>query len=83
MSRTQEHNHFFKMLDVEWNTVKAIINRWRKLPRTGRHFRIDERTRRKLIREADIIRATGISDKVFFKIFLDIILKDILDTKTR
>ncbi|XP_053487288.1 anamorsin isoform X1 [Ictalurus furcatus] len=47
-----------KTLDVPWNTVKAIINKWKKwgttvtLPRTGRPSKIDVRTGRKLIREA-------------------------------
>ena len=47
-----------KALDIPWNTVKTVIIKWRKygttvtLPRTGRHSKIDEKTRRKLIREA-------------------------------
>ena len=47
-----------KALDIPWNTVKTIINKWRKygttvtLLRTGRPPKIDERTKRKLVREA-------------------------------
>lgn len=45
-----------KALDIPWNTVKTIINKWRKhgttvtLPRTGRPSKIEEKTRRKLPR---------------------------------
>uniref|UniRef100_A0AAY5K1L0 Transposase Tc1-like domain-containing protein n=1 Tax=Esox lucius TaxID=8010 RepID=A0AAY5K1L0_ESOLU len=47
-----------KTLDMPWNTVKAIIIKWRNygttetLPRTGGPSKIDEKTRRKLVREA-------------------------------
>ena len=47
-----------KALDIPWNTVKTVIIKWRKygttetLPRTGRPSKIDEKTRRKLVREA-------------------------------
>lgn len=47
-----------KELNIPWNTVKTIIIKWRKygttvtLPRTGRPSKIDDKTRRKLIREA-------------------------------
>lgn len=47
-----------KALDIPWNTVKKVIIKWRKyattvtLPRTGRPSKIDEKTRRKLVREA-------------------------------
>ncbi|XP_077348675.1 ubiquitin carboxyl-terminal hydrolase 14 isoform X1 [Lithobates pipiens] len=47
-----------KALDIPWNTVKTIVIKWRKygttvtLPRTGRPPKIDEKTRRKLVREA-------------------------------
>ncbi|XP_053320788.1 general transcription factor IIF subunit 1-like [Spea bombifrons] len=46
-----------KALDIPWNTVKAVIIKWRKygttetLPRTGRPSKIDEKTRRKLVKE--------------------------------
>uniref|UniRef100_A0A803JMT1 Transposase Tc1-like domain-containing protein n=1 Tax=Xenopus tropicalis TaxID=8364 RepID=A0A803JMT1_XENTR len=47
-----------KALDVPWNTVKTVIINCRKygttvtLPRTGCPSKIDEKTRRKLVREA-------------------------------
>ena len=47
-----------KALDIPWNTVKTIINKWRKygttltLLRTGRPPKIDGKTKRKLVREA-------------------------------
>ncbi|KAM4031045.1 uncharacterized protein ACNLHF_018613 isoform 1-T2 [Anomaloglossus baeobatrachus] len=47
-----------KSLDIPWNTVKTVIKKWHKfgttvtLPRTGRPSKIDEKTRRKLVREA-------------------------------
>ncbi|MCJ8729688.1 hypothetical protein PDJAM_G00109390 [Pangasius djambal] len=47
-----------KTLDIPWNTVKTIIIKWRKcgatatLPRTGLPSKIDEKTRRRLVREA-------------------------------
>uniref|UniRef100_A0A803J782 RBR-type E3 ubiquitin transferase n=1 Tax=Xenopus tropicalis TaxID=8364 RepID=A0A803J782_XENTR len=46
-----------KAFDIPWNTVKSVI-KWRKygttvtLPRTGHPSKIDEKTRRKLVREA-------------------------------
>lgn len=47
-----------KALDVPWNTVKTVIIKWRKygatviLPRIGCPSKIDEKMRRKLVREA-------------------------------
>uniref|UniRef100_A0A803K548 Transposase n=1 Tax=Xenopus tropicalis TaxID=8364 RepID=A0A803K548_XENTR len=47
-----------KALDIPWNTAKTVIIKCRKygttvtLPRTGRPSKIDEKTRRKLVREA-------------------------------
>ncbi|KAI3360768.1 hypothetical protein L3Q82_013010 [Scortum barcoo] len=47
-----------KELNIPWNTVKTVIIKWRKygttvtLPRTGRPSKIDDKTRRKLVREA-------------------------------
>ncbi len=47
-----------KVLDIPWNTVKTVIIKWRKygttvtLPRTGRPSKIDEKTKRKLVKEA-------------------------------
>ncbi|XP_061540851.1 uncharacterized protein LOC133406855 [Phycodurus eques] len=47
-----------KGLNIPWNTVKSVIVKWRKngttvpLPRTGRPSKIDEKTRRELVREA-------------------------------
>uniref|UniRef100_A0AAR2JMY3 Transposase Tc1-like domain-containing protein n=1 Tax=Pygocentrus nattereri TaxID=42514 RepID=A0AAR2JMY3_PYGNA len=47
-----------KSLNIPWNTVKTVIIKWRKhgttvtLPRTGRPSKIDDKTRRKLVREA-------------------------------
>uniref|UniRef100_A0AAY5KIL8 Transposase Tc1-like domain-containing protein n=1 Tax=Esox lucius TaxID=8010 RepID=A0AAY5KIL8_ESOLU len=47
-----------KALDIPWNTVKTVIIKWRKygttktLPRSGRPSKINEKTRRKLVREA-------------------------------
>ncbi|XP_037106285.1 uncharacterized protein LOC119122170 isoform X5 [Syngnathus acus] len=47
-----------KALNISWSTVKSVIVKWRKngttvpLPRTGRPSKIDEKTRRELVREA-------------------------------
>ena len=47
-----------KELNIPRNTVKTVIIKWRKygttvtLPRTGRPSKIDDKTRRKLVREA-------------------------------
>uniref|UniRef100_A0A8C5LXJ6 Transposase n=1 Tax=Leptobrachium leishanense TaxID=445787 RepID=A0A8C5LXJ6_9ANUR len=47
-----------KELDISWNTVKAVIIKWRKygttltLPRTGRPYKCNEKTTRKLVKEA-------------------------------
>ncbi|KAM9392316.1 transcription factor BTF3 homolog 4-like isoform 2-T2 [Pholidichthys leucotaenia] len=47
-----------KALSIPWNTVKTVIIKWRKygttvtLPRTGRPSKIDEKSRRRLVREA-------------------------------
>ncbi|XP_019752572.1 uncharacterized protein LOC109532249 [Hippocampus comes] len=47
-----------KALSIPWSTVKSVIVKWRKngttvpLPRTGRPSKIDEKTRRELVREA-------------------------------
>uniref|UniRef100_A0A803KET0 Tc1-like transposase DDE domain-containing protein n=1 Tax=Xenopus tropicalis TaxID=8364 RepID=A0A803KET0_XENTR len=47
-----------KALDIPWKKVKTVIVKWRKygttvtLPRTGRPSKIDEKTKRKLVREA-------------------------------
>lgn len=47
-----------KALDTPWNTVKIVINKWRKngttvtLSRTEYPSNIDEKTKRKLVRKA-------------------------------
>ena len=47
-----------KALDTPWNTVKTVIKKWIKfgttvtLPRTGHPSKMDEKPRRKLVREA-------------------------------
>ncbi|XP_057696935.1 uncharacterized protein LOC130918837 [Corythoichthys intestinalis] len=47
-----------KALNIPWNTVKSVLVRWRKngttvtLPRTGRPSKIDEKTRKELVKEA-------------------------------
>lgn len=46
-----------KALDISWNTVKGVINKWRKygttvtLSRSGRPSRVDKKTETKLVRE--------------------------------
>uniref|UniRef100_A0AAY5L6C3 Transposase Tc1-like domain-containing protein n=1 Tax=Esox lucius TaxID=8010 RepID=A0AAY5L6C3_ESOLU len=54
----EEYKIISKALDIPWNTVKTVIIKWRKygttetLPRAGHPSKIDEKTRRKLVREA-------------------------------
>ncbi|XP_077572581.1 uncharacterized protein LOC144196367 isoform X1 [Stigmatopora nigra] len=46
-----------KALNIPWNTVKSVLVRWKKngttvtLPRSGRPSKIDEKTRKELVRE--------------------------------
>ncbi|XP_047433048.1 male-specific lethal 3 homolog isoform X2 [Mugil cephalus] len=46
-----------KALDISWNTVKGVINKWRKygttvtLSRSGRPSRVDKKTEANLVRE--------------------------------
>lgn len=52
------YKNISKALDIPWNTVKTVINKYRKygttvtLSRTACLSKMDERTKRKLVREA-------------------------------
>ena len=52
------YTYISKALNIPWSTVKIIIKKWKAygttkaVPRSGRPSKLDDQSRRKLIREA-------------------------------